>query len=78
MNKRYYAFLILIFFLLVLLYNIIFYKYKQYKISEYIKTISILNLEIESNIKKAQEIIKYKKSESYKNKILKEDSLKNK
>lgn len=78
MNKKYYTFLILIFLLLFLLYNIISHRYKQYKISEHIKTISALNIEIENNIKKAQEIIKYKKSESYKNRILKEDNLKNK
>lgn len=78
MNKKYYTFLILIFLLLFLLYSIISHKYKQYKISEHIKTISVINIEIENSIKKAQEIIKYKKSESYKNRILKEDNLKNK
>lgn len=78
MKKKYYTFLILIFLLLFLLYNIITHKYWEYKIYEHIKAISELNLEIEDYIKKANEIIKYKKSEAYKNKILKQDNLKNK
>jgi hypothetical protein len=78
MNKKYYIFLILIFLLLFLLYNIILHKYKEHKIAGYIKAISSLNLEIENNIKKANKIIKYKKSEAYINKILKKDNLKNK
>ncbi len=79
MNKKYYTFLFLIFILIFLLYNIILHKYKEYKISEHIKIISNLNKQIEDNIKKASEIIEYKKSRAYRNKILKQDSgLKNK
>ena len=79
MNKKLISFLTLIFLLLFLLYNIVSHKYKEYKISEHIEAISQLNSEIKENIKKATEIIEYKKSLAYKNKILKQDSgLKNK
>jgi len=78
MNNKYYTFLILIFLLLFLLYNIVIHKYEEYKISEHIKVISNLNTEIEDYILTANDIIKYKKSEAYKNKILKQDNLKNK
>ena len=77
MNRRYYMFLILIFLLLLILYSIVDHKYRQYKIAEHIKSINELNLEIREYIKEAQETIKYKKSKSYQNKILKQDSLKN-
>ncbi len=79
MNKKYYTFLILIFLMLFLIYNIIFHKHKEYIITEHINTISMLNSQIKNNIKKAEEIIQYKKSNAYKNKILKSDKwLKNK
>lgn len=78
MAKKYYIFLILIFFLLSILYSIITHKYWEYKISEHKKSIFELNIEIQDYITKANEIIKYKKSEAYKNKILKQDKLKNK
>jgi len=78
MDKKYYIFLILIFLLLSILYSIISHKYEEYKISEHKKLIGELNIEIENYIIKANEIIKYKKSEAYKNKILKQDNLKNK
>ena len=73
MNKKLISFLTLIFLLLFLLYNIVSHKYKEYKISEHISIISELNNEIKDNIIKATEIIKYKKSLAYKNKILKQD-----
>ncbi len=78
MNKKYYIFLILIFLLLSILYSIVSHKYWEYKISQHKKSISSLNKEIQDYITKANEIIKYKKSEAYKNKILKQDNLKNK
>ena len=79
MNKKYYTFIILILLLLFLLYNIISHKHKEYTISKHINSISLLNNQIKENIKKAEEIIQYKKSKAYKNKVLKEDKwLKNK
>lgn len=79
MDKKYYTFLIMIFILIILLYAIMSHKYKKYKISEHINSITKLNNEIKENIDKAWEIIEYKKSKAYKNKILKSDkALKNK
>ena len=73
MNKKYYTFIILILLLLFLLYNIVSHKHKEYTISKHINSISLLNTQIKENIKKAEEIIQYKKSKAYKNKVLKED-----
>lgn len=79
MNKRYYTFVILIFILLILIYAIISHKYKEYKISELIQSITILNNNIKKDINNSLETIEYKKSKAYKNKILKSDKwLKNK
>jgi len=79
MNKKLLSFLVLIFLLLFLMFNILSHKYKEFKISEHIKIISDLNTQIEKNIEKATQIIEYKKSKAYKNKILKQDAgLKNK
>jgi len=73
MNKRYYTFVILIFILLILIYAIISHKYKEYKISELIQSITILNNNIKKDINNSLETIEYKKSKAYKNKILKSD-----
>ena len=79
MKKKHYKFVILIIILIILLYEIITYKYKQYQIEQHINSISKLNKQIELNIQKAKEIIEYKKSKAYKNKVLKRDKwLKNK
>ena len=79
MNRNHYKFVFLIIILIVLLYNIVIHKYKQYKIEEYKNTIISLNAEIKNNIELAKEIISYKKSLAFKNKILKQDKwLKNK
>ena len=79
MDKKYYTFLFLILLLIILLYATISHKYKEYKISEHIDSITKLNTEIKNSISKAWEIIEYKKSNAYKNKLLKsEKSLKNK
>jgi len=79
MNRNHYNFVFLIIILIVLLYNIVIHKYKQYKIEEYKNTIISLNAEIKNNIELAKEIISYKKSLAFKNKILKQDKwLKNK
>ena len=79
MVKKHYTFIILIIIILYILYSIIDYKYKEYKINSHIEYISALNKEIKANIIKAKDIIEYKKSSAYKNKILKEEQwLKNK
>jgi hypothetical protein len=56
-----------------ILYSIIDYKYKEYKINSHIEYIQKLNNTIKQQIQTAQEIIEYKKSKPYKNKILKQD-----
>ncbi len=79
MRKNYYIFVFLIFLLLFLIYNIIVHKYKEYKINEHIEMIAYLNKKIENQIEQAKEIIEYKSTKAYKNKILKQDRwLKNK
>jgi hypothetical protein len=56
-----------------ILYLIIDYKYKEYKINSHIEYIRTLNNTIKKQINTAKEIIEYKKSKAYKNKILKQD-----
>ena len=77
--KKQYIFIIMIIVILYLFYLIISFTYKEYKITENIDYITLLNKELLENINKADSIIKYKKSEAYINKTLKEQqSLKNK
>lgn len=77
--KKQYIFIIMIIVILYLFYLIINFTYKEYKITEHIDYITLLNKELRENINKADSIIKYKKSEAYINKTLKEQqSLKNK
>lgn len=75
MIKKHHIFIILIIILLYIMYNIIAYKYKEYKINEHLEAIERLNTDIKSKIKEAEELIEYKKSKSYKNKILKTEQL---
>jgi len=56
-----------------ILYSIIEYKYKEYKINSHIEYISNLNKNIQKQIKTAEDLINYKKSKAYRNKILKQD-----
>lgn len=69
--KKQYIFLILIFIILYLTFQIIDYKYKEYKIKTHINNIEKLNNDISNNINIANELINYKSSKAYKNKILK-------
>ena len=69
--KKQYIFIILIMIILYMLYLIINYKYKEYKINTQIEFIAILNQDIKQGIKKAENIIKYKTTKAYKNKIIK-------
>lgn len=76
--KKQYVFFIMIVIILYLFYLIISFKYKEYKINENIEYITNLNIELKDSIDKADNIIKWKKSEAYINKALKEQqSLKN-
>jgi len=69
----------MIWIILYILYLIISKTYYEYKINSHIEYITTLNNEIKSKIKDAEDIIKYKSSQAYKNKILKEQqSYKNK
>lgn len=77
--KKQYVFLSMILLILYIWYLIINFTYKEYKINSHIEYISNLNLEIEKKINTANDIIKFKTSKAYKNKILKEQqSFKNK
>ncbi len=77
--KKQYLFLLMIWIILYILYLIINKTYYEYKINNHIEYISQLNNEIKEKINVAEDIIKYKSSLAYKNKILKEQqSFKNK
>jgi len=65
--------------ILYILYLIINFTYKEYKINSHIDYISSLNTNIKNKIDIAKEVIEYKSSLAYKNKVLKEQqSFKNK
>lgn len=77
--KKQYIFIIMILIILYITYLIISFSYKEYKISSNIDSIKQFSNEIEEKILDAKQIIKYKTSKAYKNKILKEQqSMKNK
>lgn len=62
-----------------MMYLIFSHKYREYQINNHIELISRLNEQIKNNIKEGLDIIEYKNTNAYKNKILKsEQSLKNK
>ena len=62
-----------------MIYLIFSHKYREYQINNHIELISLLNEQIKGSIKEGLEIIEYKNTNAYKNKILKsEQSLKNK
>jgi len=70
--KKQYIFLIIILIILYISYLIITFTYKEYKITSHIEYISSLNQSLREKIIEAEEIITYKGSLAYKNKILKE------
>lgn len=72
MKKKQYIFLIMIIIILYLIFYIVNYKYKEYQINNYIKSKIELNKEIRAKIIVAEDIIEYKKSKAYRNKILKD------
>jgi len=69
----------MIWIILYILYLILNKTYYEYKINSHIEYISWLNYNIKEKINEAEQIIKYKSSLAYKNKVLKEQqSFKNK
>lgn len=79
MKKEQYIFLILIAIILYLLYLIIDYKYKEYKINNHIEVIENNNVKMTENITYYKDQLEYINTKAYKNKVLKEEqSMKNK
>jgi len=77
--KKQYIFLIMILIILYILYLILSKTYYEYKINTHIEAITSINNIIKNKIYQAEEIIEYKSSKAYKNKVLKEQqSFKNK
>lgn len=77
--KKQYLFLVFIFIILYLLYSILEYKYKEYKINNHIEFIENNNNKMIDDIAKNKETLEYINTKAYKNKILKEEqSMKNK
>lgn len=70
--KKQYIFLIMIWIILYVLYLILSFTYREYKINSHIEYITSINQSIKDKIKEAEKIIDYKSSKSYRNKILKE------
>lgn len=79
MKKEQYIFLIIITIILYLLYLIVEYKYKEYKINNHIEVIQNNNDKMTNKIKEYKEQLEYINTKAYKNKVLKEEqSMKNK
>lgn len=70
--KKQYIFLVLIIAILYIWYKIVDFKFNEYRINSSIEFIANLNKEIAAKIDLAHELIDYKTSSAYKNKILKE------
>ena len=69
----------MIWIILYIWYLILSFTYKEYKINSHIEYITELNKNIKEKINIAKDIIEYKSSLAYKNKVLKEQqSFKNK
>lgn len=77
--KKEYLFLIFIVVILYLMYLILDYKYKEYKINMHIEYIEKNNEKMKNEISNNKEILEYIDTKAYKNKVLKEEqSMKNK
>jgi cell division protein FtsL len=77
--KKQYIFLSLLFITLYIIYLIISYKYREYKINSNIEYLKSMNEEISLKIDEAESLMEYKTTRAYRNKILKEQQgLKNK
>jgi len=71
--KREYSFLLLIFIMLYLLYLIIDYKYKEYKVNSHITYLKEINQSISDEINNNKQILDYLNSKAFKDKTLKEE-----
>lgn len=77
--KKQYIFIVMIFIMFYMLYLVFSYKYNEYKINTYIDEISNINQDIKNSIDEAKDIIDYKSTLAYRNRLLKEEQwLKNK
>lgn len=77
--KKQYIFFVLIIVMLYLMYLIISYKYKEYIINSNIEYLNKENKLISRHIEEYKETLDYLNTESYKNKVLKEEQwMKNK
>ena len=77
--KKQYIFFVLIIVMLYLMYLIISYKYKEYLINSNIEYLNKENKQISRHIDDYKENLDYLNTESYKNKVLKEEQwMKNK
>jgi hypothetical protein len=56
-----------------MLYLVSSYKYKEYKINSYIEEINKLNQTIKDSIDETENLIEYKSTLAYKNKLLKQE-----
>lgn len=71
--KKQYIFLFMIALLFYMLFLVFSYKYKEYKINSYIDEITLLNDQIKNGIAETEELIDYKSTLAYKNKLLKQE-----
>jgi hypothetical protein len=71
--KKQYIFLVMILIILYISYLIVSFKFREYKINSNIEYIVKLNTELQEKIEIASNLIEYKTSKAYKNKILKEE-----
>lgn len=71
--KKQYIFIFMIAVLFYMLFLVFSYKYKEYKINSYIEEIWKLNQEIRDSINETEELIDYKSTKAYKNKLLKQE-----
>lgn len=77
--RKQYIFFVLIIVMLYLMYLIVSYKYKEYLINSNIEYLNTENSSISANIDNYKRTLDYLNTESYKNKVLKEEQwMKNK
>ena len=69
--KKQYSFIILIVIMLYLMFLVLSYKYREYKIYSYTQNLYTFNETLEGKITYAQEVLENKNTKAYKNKILK-------
>ncbi len=74
--KKQYIFLFMIVVLFYMLYLVFSYKYNEYKINSYIEEITNLNQDIKNSINDTEDLIDYKSTLAYKNKLLKQEQWK--